>query len=470
MMLNLTELRETADRKLSRRTALKVGALGAFGLSLPSLLRAESAAGVKGSRKAVILLHLDGGPPQMDTIDLKPMAPREVRGEFMPIDTNLPGFQICELMPRMAQVSDHFAFIRSLVESAGRHDAFQCQSGFHYKDMESLNGRPALGSVIAKLEGTPEDIAPPFVDLMQGRPLVRNSARPGFLGPAFQPFRPDLSQLFERELEAGMKGELSRLGAEHSTPLTLNGELSLDRLTGRTQLLNGLDRLKREADSTGMMEAMDEFTQQAVSILTSGRLAEALDLEKEDPRVLAKYTLPAQTNLEKFTTAEGPNSVKKFLMARRLIEAGARVVSLSFSDFDTHSSNFPRMKQMLPLIDHGLSTLVSDLEERGMLEDVLIVAWGEFGRTPRINAKGGRDHWPRVGPAFLAGGGLRTGQVIGATDRVAATAISRPITYKDVFATVYHTLGLDPHRITILDPRGRPQYLLDAGEAIRELV
>jgi hypothetical protein len=469
-MLTLSELRNTADQKLRRRTFLQVGALGAFGLTLPGLLRAEAAAGGRAARKSIINLHLDGGPPQMDTIDLKPHAPRELRGEFQPIATNLPGFQICELLPRLALMADKFAFLRSLVESAGRHDAFQCQSGFHFKDLESQGGRPAMGSVLGKLEGSPQDIAPPFVDLMQGRPLVRNSARPGFLGPAFQPFRPDLSAMFARELEPGMQGELARLGADHSTPLTLNADLPLDRLHGRTQLLGGLDRLRREADSSGMMDAMDEFTQQAVSILTSGRLAEALDLDREDPRVLARYTAPAQDNIERFYTAEGPESVKKFLLARRLIEAGARVVSLSFSDFDTHSQNFPRMKQMLPLIDQGLSALVMDLEERGMLEDVTIVAWGEFGRTPRINDNGGRDHWPRVGPALLAGSGLRTGQVIGETDRTASSVIARPITYKDVFATLYHTLGIDPHRITIQDTSGRPQYLLDAGEPIHELV
>ena len=468
-MLTLSELRRTADRKLKRRTFLRVGAMGALGLTLPGLLRAEAGGGTS-RKKAIINIHLDGGPPQMDTIDLKPLAPKEVRGEFQPIDTNLPGFQICELLPRLASIADRFAFLRSLTASAGRHDAFQCQSGFHYKDLESLGGRPALGSVIAKLEGSPEDIAPPFVDLMQGRPLVRNSARPGFLGPAFQPFRPDLSKLFHRELEKGMQGELARLGAEHSTPLTLNADLPLDRLHGRTDLLGGLDKLRREADATGMMEAMDEFTRQAVSILTSGRLAEALDLEQEDPKVLARYTAPSQEGIERFYTAEGPESVKKFLLARRLIEAGVRVVSLSFSDFDTHSKNFPRMKQMLPLVDQGLHALVTDLEERGMLEDVAIIAWGEFGRTPRINDNGGRDHWPRVGPALLAGGGLRVGQVIGETDRTASTVISRPITYKDVFATLYHTLGIDPHRVTINDPRGRPQYLLDEGEPIRELV
>jgi hypothetical protein len=405
----------------------------------------------------------------MDTIDPKPLAPTEIRGEFLPISTNLPGVRICELLPQLAQHSDKFAFVRSLVGSAGRHDGFQCQSGYHYKDLESMGGRPALGSVVSKLVGSPEDDAPSFIDLMQGRPLVRNSARPGFLGPAYAPFRPDLSGMFERELEAGMKNELARLGADHSTSLTLDGSLTIDRLTSRTELLKGLDGIQRSVDGTGMMDAMDRFTQQAVGILTSGRLADALDLAQEDPQVIARYTPDFSRGGKRFYTAEGPKSILKFLLARRLIEAGVRVVSLSISDFDTHSSNFSRMRNLLPLVDHGLVTLIDDLTERGMIDDVTIVAWGEFGRTPRINDKSGRDHWPRVGPALLAGGGLRTGQVIGATDRTAGTVTERPVTYKDVFATLYRSLGIDALQTTILDPRGRPQYLLDEGEPIAEL-
>lgn len=452
-----------------RREFLTAGTL-ACGFTLTDLLRAEAHAGVRNSHKAVINIHLDGGAPQMDSIDMKPFGPVELRGEFQPIATSLPGFQICELMPRMAQIAERFSYIRTLVGSAGRHDAFQCQSGFSAKDLESLGGRPAMGCVVSRLRGTPDDVAPSFVDLMQGRPLVRNSARPGFLGPAYQPFRPDLSEMFHRELEAGMKNELARLGTEHSTPLTLNADLPVVRLDDRRQLLAGLDRIRREIDATGMMDAMDQFTQQAVGILTSGRLAAALDLSREDPRVLERFTPAVQPDAYRFYTSEGPESVRKFLLARRLIEAGVRVVSVSISDFDTHSKNFPRMRQLLPIVDHGLWALVTDLEERGLLDDVVIVAWGEFGRTPQINKNGGRDHWPRVGPAILAGGGLQPGQVIGETDRAAASPVSRPVDYQDVFATLYHVLGIDPHHTTIIDPRGRPQYLLDSGEAIAELV
>ncbi len=469
-MLSFISSQAQQNQTSSRRAFLQAGALGLTGFALADLLRAEDQAGIRSSKKAIINVHLDGGPPHMDMIDLKPEAPLEIRGEFQPIATNVSGLKLCEMLPRMAANADQFAFIRSLVGSAGVHDAFQCQSGFRKKDMLSVGGRPALGSVISKLKGSPQDRAPSFVDIMQGRGLVRNSARPGFLGPAHQPFRPDISELFKRELEKGMQGELKRLGTDHQVSLKLNPSLSIQRLENRTTLLSELDTIRRKVDSSGMMDAMDRFSQQAVSILTSGRLADAMDFSKEDPTSLARYSRLARKADPRFYTMEGPDAVKKFLLARRLIEAGVRCVSISISDFDTHTSNFDRLRQILPIVDHGLTTLVTDLKERGMLDDVTIVAWGEFGRTPRINSKkGGRDHWPRVGPAILAGGGMQTGQVIGKTDRTASTVIQRPVDYKDVFATLYHNLGIDPHAVTITDPRGRPQYLLDEGKRLVEL-
>lgn len=459
-----------ADQRCGRRELLRASLFGGAVASLAGLLRAGEAAGNRAAAKSVIFVHLDGGPSQLDTIDLKPRAPVEIRGEFDPIATKVPGIAICELLPKLGSIADRVAFVRSLVGSAGAHDAFQCQSGFEQKALQSLGGRPALGSVVAKLQGSTTDAAPSFVDLMQGRPLVRNSARPGFLGPAYQPFRPDISQLFARELEPGMKKELMRLGPNHSVSLTLDGAINIDRLTERTELLSRFDLFRREVDSSGMMDAMDRFTQQAVGILTSGRLADALDFNREDPRVLERYTLQATAGMPNYTS-EGPESTRKFLLARRLLDAGVRCVSLSISDFDTHAGNFPRLRHILPIVDHGLSSLIADLEERGQLNDVMVVAWGEFGRTPRIDPKsGGRHHWPQVGPAILAGGGLRGGQVVGQTDRTASTVVSRPVHYKDVFATVYHHLGIDPHRTAITDPQGRPQHLLDEGQPIRELI
>ena len=454
----------------TRREVLRIGGSGLGGLTLASLLRADAIAGTASSRKSVIFVHLDGGPPQHETIDPKPLAPSEIRGPGDSIATAMPGFFMGEHLPQMAQLAEKFVFIRSLVGSAGRHDAFQCQSGYAQKDLESLGGRPAMGSVVSHLFGRPDDPAPPFIDLMQGRPLVRNSARPGFLGPAFQPFRPDISHLFHRELEPGMKGELARQGKNHTLELSLNGTLTADRLDTRQGLLASLDRIRRDLDAGGMMDAMDQFNQQAVGILTSGRLADAIDLESEDPEVLQRYTAPGDPESLASYTSDGPLASRKFLLARRLIEAGARVVSLSVSDFDTHKENFPRMKQVLPIVDHGLCTLVSDLDERGLLDDVTIVAWGEFGRTPNINKNGGRDHWPRVGPCLMAGGGMNAGCVIGETDRLAAEPRRRPVTYKDVFCTVYRNLGVDPRQATLIDPQGRPQYLLDAGEPLHEVV
>jgi len=457
--------------RVTRRSFLEVGTFAATGWSLGGLLRAEAAAGIASSQKAVVFVHLDGGPPQQDMIDLKPQAPVEIRGEFKGIATTVPGFEICELMPRMAAAAHRFAFIRSLTNSAGAHDAFQCQSGFPKIDLETLGGRPAFGCVVSKLLGRETDVAPAFVDLMQGRPLVRNSARPGFLGPSYQAFRPDISHLFARELELGMQGELSRRGTDHAVSYTLNEALNGTRLDDRLQLLARLDRVRRDVDGSGMMEAMDGFGRQALGILTSGKFAHAMDVSSEDPHTLRRYSLaPSSTaDTEMSVTSDTSDAIRKFLLARRLIEAGVRCISLTISDFDTHRNNYPRLRHLLPLVDAGLDAFTGDLEERGMLDDVSIVVWGEFGRTPKINANGGRDHWPGVGPCLLAGGGMRTGQVIGATDRYAATVTSRPVRYADVFATLYRNLGIDPAHTTVVDPSGRPQYLTLDGRALPEL-
>ena len=455
---------------LERRGFLKAGALGLGGLSLAELLLQEAQAGVRSSRKAVIHLHLDGGPPQMDLIDPKPDAPSEIRGEFKSLPSKIPGVHLTELMPQVAAHADRFVFLRSLIGADGQHDAFQCQSGFTAKELAPIGGHPALGSAITKLLGRPQDPAPSFVDLMQGRPLVRNSARPGFLGPACAPFRPDLSHLFERQLEPGMQSELARLRAGHTLQLELAEGLSAGRLENRVELLGQFDRLRRDLDSSGSMAALDQFTQQAVGILTSGKFAAALDLTKENPRTLERFTpRMAEPNARHYTT-EGPKSLQKLLLARRLIEAGVRCVSVSLSDFDTHGDNFERMRSLGPLLDHGLHMLVEDLRERGMLDDVLILAWGEFGRTPKVNRSAGRDHWPRVSMGIMAGGGLKTGQVIGATDKWAAEATSRPVHYQDVIATLYHHLGIDPQQDTLTDITGRPQHLVSVGQVISELL
>jgi hypothetical protein len=265
--------------------------------------------------------------------------------------------------------------------------------------------------------------------------------------------------------------ELAAKGDNHTIALELSKELSRGRLEDRTSLRRGLDRLRGQVDRSGMMDAVDSFTRQAVGILTSGRFAAAMDLSQEDSRVRERYLPPGSGTQPPSITSDRPNATLKFLLARRLVEAGVRCVSISISDFDTHSNNFPRLRSLLPIFDHGLATLLADLEERGMLDEVSIVCWGEFGRTPKVNAtNGGRDHWPAVGMALLAGGGMRGGQVLGETDRYAGAAISRPVHYQDVFATLYHNLGINARATTVTDPTGRPQYLLDRGEVIHEVV
>ena len=453
-----------------RRDLLIVGAAGSLGLTLGNLLRAEAAAGIRSSAKSIINIHLDGGPPQHETIDPKPEAPEEIRGEMCPIASRVPGLILSELMPKVASAANRFAFIRSLVGSAGAHDGFQCQSGFPAASLREIGGRPALGCVVSKLFGSPDDLVPAFVDLMQGRPLVRNSARPGFLGPAYAPFRPDISAEFSRELEAGMKNELKARGANHTLRLTLLEGMTFRRLDDRMALLSEFDDTRRELDASGTMDALDRFHQQAVNILTSGKLAEALDYRREPASVLARYT-PAHTGSETkaFYTSEDSHSAKKLLLARRLIEAGVRCVSVSFSDFDTHSQNFPRMRQLVPIVDHAVHALMIDLEERGLINDVTVVVWGEFGRTPRVNSKGGRDHWPQASPAILFGGGISGGQVIGATDRLGGAVTARPVTFQQLFASLYRCLGIDLAHTTLLDPTGRPQHLLEGTDSVTEL-
>jgi uncharacterized protein (DUF1501 family) len=454
----------------SRRSFLRAGALGFGGLTFADLLRAENTAGVGSSNKAIINIHLDGGPPQMDMIDPKPDAPSEIRGEFSSIPTTLPGVHFTELMPKLASIAHKIIPIRSLVGSAGRHDGYQCQSGFDIKELAQTGDRPAMGCSLSKLLRSAGDETPTFVDIMQGRPQVRNSARPGFLGPSHAPFRPDISHMFHRELEAGMKGELQRLGADHNAKLTLTEGLSVGRLDDRIGLLQSLDATRRSIDESGSMAAMDDFTRQAYGILTSGRLAAAMDLENENPKILARYTPNVPEPDPAFFSNEGPTAARKLLLARRLIEAGVRCVSVSISDFDTHKHNFARMRTLGPIVDHAIHALITDLEDRGMLDDVSIVAWGEFGRSPKVNSNGGRDHWPRVSMGLLAGGGMRAGQVIGSTDKHAAEATSRPVHYQDVIATLYHNLGIDPRAVTIEDNTGRPQYLVTNGKVISEVV
>ncbi|MDB5288836.1 MAG: hypothetical protein JWL69_77 [Phycisphaerales bacterium] len=415
------------------------------GLSFPQLLRAEAAAGIRQSHKAVIMIFLPGGPAHQDIFDLKPQAPSDIRGEFMPIGTNVPGMQICEMMPRLAKMADRVSLIRSIVGCSGDHDAFQCLTGRLKRQMPP-GGWPALGACVSKIQGPLNKAIPPFVGLSpkMGHMEWADNGQPGFLGISHAPFRPE---------------------GEGKADMVLNG-VTLDRLTDRRALLTSLDRMRRDVDSSGMMEGLDTFNQQAMGMLTSSKLVEALDLNNEDPKIVEAYGKGSPENRDD----GGPRLTSNFLVARRLIEAGSRCVTLAFSRWDHHGKNFPQLREDLPLLDQGLTALLQDLRDRGMEKDVSVIVWGEFGRSPSINKEGGRDHWPRVSCALLAGGGMKTGQVIGATDRLAGEATERPVEFGEVFATLYHNLGIDVSKITLPDLSGRPQYLVDGCQPMRELV
>jgi uncharacterized protein (DUF1501 family) len=443
--------------RLSRRSFLRLGALGLGGLTLPGLLRAEADSGIRSSHKSVILIYLVGGPPHQDMFDLKPGAPKEVAGPWKPTATNVTGVQICEALPRLARIMDKLAVIRSLVGNQADHDAIQVYNGHHPKKPTPSGGWPQFGSAVAKLQGPVDPSVPPFVSVCY--PCTHgpyNEPGPGFLGPAMAPFR--------------------AMGKTREDML-LRG-LSVNRLADRKTLLKSFDTLRRDADANGAFQAMDTFTAQAFGLLTSSRMADALDLSKEPVRVIERY---GTGNPKVFMDGNGaPRVPQSLLMARRLVEAGARVVTLNYSKWDWHggknaegranNSIFLREAEDFPVFDQCVSALVEDLHQRGLDKDCTVMILGEFGRTPKISAQVGRDHWPQVNCALLAGGGMKTGQMIGATDKIAAEAVSRPVTWGELFATLYHNLGIDCQRATLPDLTGRPQYLTEDANPLPELV
>src|SRR5690242_17111860 len=444
--------------RLSRRGFLRIGALGLGGLTLPGLLRAEADAGIRSSHKSVILIYLVGGPPHQDLFDLKPGAPSEVAGPWKPAATNVTGVQICEALPRLARIMNKLVVVRSLVGNQADHDAIQVYNGHHPKKPTPSGGWPQLGSAVAKLQGPVDPSVPPFVSLCYTCTHgPYNEPGPGFLGASLAPFR--------------------AMGQTRDDML-LRG-LAVDRLADRKALLKSFDSMRRDADASGAIRAMDGFAEQAFGLLTSSRMADALDLSREPARVVERY---GTGDPKVFMDSNGaPRVPQSLLMARRLVEAGARVVTLNYSKWDWHggknvegradNSIFVREAEDFPVFDRCVSALVEDLHQRGLDRDCTVVALGEFGRTPRISAQVGRDHWPRVNCALLAGGGMRTGQVIGATDRLAGEAVSRPVTFGELFATLYHNLGIDVNQATLPDLQGRPQYLVEDRVApLRELV
>jgi hypothetical protein len=351
-------------------------------------------------------------------------------------------------MPHVASKMDRFAIIRSLVGAEGRHDAFECCTGHHFNSKQPQGGWPSVGSAMSRLYGPVDASLPPYVDMshkMAHDPWNIKGA--GFLGTSHAPFRPDGESMESMKLKA----------------------VSTDRFGGRAALLKDLDRFRRDVDRQRRQVSLDSFTDQALDVLTSSKLVDALDLEKEPAHVRERYGKDDPTVLGYKLNMGYQAMMSRFLQARRLVEAGVRCVTCSFAHFDWHGNNFGQARKVVPLLDQGVAALVDDLHERGLDKDVTVLVWGEFGRTPKINERAGRDHWPNVHAALLAGGGMPTGQVIGSTNRLAEEAEDRPIHMQEVLATVYRNLGIDVAQATLPDHNGRPQYLLEHHTPISEL-
>ncbi len=419
---------------VSRRSFLKVGALGVGGLTLPQLMRAEAASGKK-SHKSVIMVYLSGGMAHQDTFDLKPNGPAELRGEFKPIPTNVTGIQFGEHLPKLAKCADKLAVIRSLVGQRDEHSSWQSMTATTM-DAAKRENKPHFGSVVARMQGQTDPTVPAFVDLsptMQHKPY--NSPGPANLGRVAAPAKVDGDEL------AVMK----------------NLALTPDQLRDRKALLEGMDAFRKSAGQTNAIQA-DTFHDRAFDVLTSSKLVEALDVTREPERTRNRYGRGSPKHL-----GDGaPQWNDQLLMARRLVEAGCRVVTVAYGFWDTHGGNFKYLKDHLPLFDTGVSALVEDIYARGLDQDVTVCVWGEFGRTPKVNKDAGRDHWARVNFALMSGGGMKTGQVIGSTDSAAGEAKDDPVPYAGVLASVYKNLGLDPHAM-VYDVSNRPNPILPGG-------
>jgi hypothetical protein len=409
---------------LTRRSFLKVGAFGA-GLTLADMLRQRAAAGAGASQKAAIMIYLPGGPSHMDMYDLKPDAPKEFRGEFKPIQTNVAGVQISEHFPLQAKMWDKFAAIRSII-SVDEHSDSLVTTGYS-ENTNRVAHHPSFGSVVSKLRGNDNADIPPFVSLRGMMPGLE----PGFLGVAHRAFTPYGPGIENLRLASGV---------------------SASRMDDRKSLLASFDSVRRDIDASGAMKGLDAFSTRAFDMVASGTVRKALDLTREEPRVRDQY-----------------KGVEQFLQARRLVEAGVGCVTLAIGGWDTHGDNFNQLRRQLPQVDRGVANLIRDLNDRGMADDVVTVMWGEFGRTPKINSGAGRDHWSPVMSAMVAGGGLKMGQMIGTTNSRGEYPKDRPYRVPQVLSTLYRAMGIDPSK-TFNNGSGRPMYILDERDPVTELL
>jgi uncharacterized protein (DUF1501 family) len=458
---------------LSRRELLRAGLVGFAGWSIAGLsrLRAVAARPDRAEKTAVILVWLRGGASHLETFDPKPEAPSEYRGPYRSIHTNVPGIDICELLPQLAQIADKYTLLRSVAHSAGGHPAGSLQMLSGDPDVLDKPGPvyPDWMSVASYFRQTAGRPLPPYVAV---NPVDRYDnfviAGSGYLGPAHEPLRvlgdPSLPEF-----------EVPNVG--------LKKETTIRRLEQRVSLKQRLDRLRREIDTSGTLDAVDQFERQALQLLTSRSACDAFDLSRESTSTRERYG--------------NHRWGQQCLLARRLVEAGVDVVSTEFdgplcgrvANWDDHAVNhhvFEAMKYRAPFFDQAVSALVEDIHLRGLERRVLLVVAGEFGRTPRISyaassgggvASGGlgtvqpgRDHWPRANSMLFSGGGITTGQVIGATDKKGEDAVERRVGPGDFLATLYHHLGIDYRQVTLRNFAGRPVPLVRDGQAIPELI
>ena len=440
--------RSTFCDGLSRRNFLRIGGLTGAALTLPQLLRTGAAADQPAKRptKSIIMICLGGGPSHIDMYDMRPEAPAEYRGEFRPIASRVPGMDMCELMPRQAEIADRFAVVKSLQWKEPCHQFSEICTGFPEKA-----ARPSMGAIVNRLYPGGQPRLPRFVDLAGDGDKVR-AEQPRYAGTMYRAFTPSGPGMNDLQLPAGM---------------------TLDRLGDRQQLLTSFDSLRRDLDHSGEFAGVDAFTRQALELVASNQVREALDISKEPAELVARYGDP----LARFhyLDVQYGFDFSSFIRARRLAEAGVPFVSLNVARWDHHclvpsqGSIFYSYRTLLPLYDMAVAALINDLHDRGLQDQVAVVVWGEFGRTPRVNKTGGRDHWPAAGYALVAGGGLKMGQYVGETDTYAARPKTQPYGPQNLLATLYHVLGMNP-AATIPDASGRPMYLLDDREPIRELL
>lgn len=415
---------------VARRNFLKLGMLGFSGLSLPQLLNAQN----KNKDKALIFLWLGGGAPQQDMYDMKPGAPDKIRGEFKPMASKLDGFQICDLMPKTAAVADKLTILRSLTSvDLGSHERSSryLQTGVLPVPNTEF---ASFGSVYVKEKAFKGDM-PPYVGVL--KPIERGFGG-GFLGPQFDPF---------------MAGDPSEKGYKVRDLLPPQG-VSLDRIGRRREILKEFNDAWRHVDTESKLNSYSPALEQAYNMVFSEKVLRAFDIAQEPEKLREEYgRAPVGQGL---------------LLARRLIESGVKAVSVWMGGWDTHSNNFTSLRdKLLPPMDRGFGALIADLDQRGMLDNTLVVQVGEFGRTPVVNGQAGRDHWPKAFSAVVAGGGMKRGNVIGATDKHAAEVTDRPITVEDFSATLFTALGVDIHRINHT-PEGRPIAVVNGGKAVAE--